>query len=210
MMVLNTSDEISTSDDNFSRIDFPYMVGVFVKVFMITFTVSGYTLILWSVNREKSTMTTSAAKNKSHTTIVLQALPIAIYSILLIFIDLFMILMSIISTNDNFWWPLFIVFYFIFIFLSGYVVPASFIIGSPKKRKIFTSFRFRSRSESDNIWEIPSRKMTLPNPRGNFHLFNLYWAMEHLKSLMAVLEAVVDQERLALLATVVDEFRAFR
>ncbi|CAD6196834.1 unnamed protein product [Caenorhabditis auriculariae] len=84
-------------------------------------------------------MTTSSAKSDSHRTIVLQALPISIYSLLLIFYDAFMIVTSSISLVDDFWGQLIYVSFFVYSYLSGYVVPFSFIIGNSKKRKIFTS-----------------------------------------------------------------------
>ncbi|CAD6196835.1 unnamed protein product [Caenorhabditis auriculariae] len=143
MFGLDLIDEIPSAEDNFAPLLTLYTIFAFIKIFLIIFTLSGYVLILWSVNREKAAMTTSASKKESHNTIVLQALPISIYSLLLIFYDTFMIIISLKYFFDDIWGQLIYGSFFVYFYLSAYVVPFSFIIGNSKKRKIFTSFTFK-------------------------------------------------------------------
>ncbi|CAD6196841.1 unnamed protein product [Caenorhabditis auriculariae] len=101
-------------------VETPYLIAVIVKMFLVTFTLSGYILILWSVNREKSAMSTSASKKHSHVTIILQALPIALYSVLFLFFDLFMKFFLI-----NYFPLQSAIIYLIFVFTSGVLLLIS-------------------------------------------------------------------------------------
>ncbi|CAD6196839.1 unnamed protein product [Caenorhabditis auriculariae] len=123
------------------------LFAITIKIFLLIFTLSGYILILLSVNREKSAMTTSASKKESHKTIVLQALPIAIFSFIFFFYERLVSL----STFNEISKVIIFISHSAAFFLSGYVVPFSFIIGNPKKRRIFTSFSFRDCFRSNKI-----------------------------------------------------------
>ncbi|CAD6196843.1 unnamed protein product [Caenorhabditis auriculariae] len=142
ILPLSDGDELTLSTS--------YIIAQAIKIFLVVFTLTGYILILWSVNREKSAMTTSAAKKESHKTIVLQALPIAMCSFIYFISDVLPKLQvdfgTIVRFASN--------FDTLRHYTPGYVVPFAFIVGNPKKRKIFTSFSFKSNA----IWSKRTTK----------------------------------------------------
>ncbi|CAD6199296.1 unnamed protein product [Caenorhabditis auriculariae] len=121
----------STVNEMIDSILQSYIISLTVKMTLVVFTICGYLLILCSIKKQMANST--VATPRSHKTIVLQALPISIYSLIASFDRFFFFL-----NFENMHLLIFgSILFLASIFASGYVVPISFIIGNSQKRKMF-------------------------------------------------------------------------
>ncbi|CAD6198656.1 unnamed protein product [Caenorhabditis auriculariae] len=129
--VTMTGDKDRVNDMEFFEV--PFKVAATVRMILIISTPCGYLLILWRISKQMAM--SSVSNTKSHRTIVLQALPVSIYSFITSFERYLMVnplVNKVISDAGG-------MLIFSSILMSGYVVPLSFIIGNSQKRKMFWS-----------------------------------------------------------------------